>query len=232
MRVYALRAGTLLLILLVIVTGPLHRSFADGCDPLADVEVGYPPTTDWQWVTDACPPPPSAGPSPTFNGVGVTLYGGVTAPTLNNLFGMTVPAVPLRINSLVRDGYEGGLLINSWVNQDIGFRLTLGVADFPRQVGGMSFQLGQLTLGTVLKLVGSQTVFLYLAADGGGALSGLQVSNALSGTSPSPFLDVGIGLNVLFFEVEVDYAALFSPGGLPGGTAPFFYVPFTLGIHL
>lgn len=207
-------------------------AYGDGCDPLADEEVGYPPTTDWQWVTDACPPPPSAESSPAFNGVGVTLYGGMTVPTLDDLFGVPVPSGNPRINSFVRNGYEGGLSINSWINQDIGFRLNMGIEDFPKETGGMSFQVGEVTLGTVLKLLGSQTSFLYLAIDGGSALSGLDVTNAFSGTASSAYLDVGLGMNISFVTVEVDYVALFSPGGLPQGGSPFFFVPVTIGLHL
>lgn len=208
------------------------KAYADGCDPLADEEVGYPPTTSWQWITDACPPPPSADSSPGFNGVGVTLYGGITVPTLNDLFGVTVSPETPRINSFVQNGYEGGFSLNSWINQDIGFRLMLGVEDFPGQIGGRSFQVGEVTLGTVLKLLGSQTSFLYLAIDGGGALSGLDVTNIFSGTASSACLDVGLGVNISFVEVEIDYVTLFSPGGLSRGGNPFFFVPVTLGIHL
>jgi len=151
---------------------------------------------------------------------------------LDDLIGVTIPAGSGRINSFVRNGYEGGLAVNSWINQDIGFRLMLGVEDFPRQIGGMSFQAGEVTLGTVLKLLGSQTSFLYLAIDGGGALSGLEVTNAFSGTASSAYLGVGLGMNISFVDVEIDYVTLFSPGGLPQGGSPFFFVPITIGLHL
>ncbi|MHB1757171.1 MAG: hypothetical protein ACYCT9_06620 [Leptospirillum sp.] len=230
------RWSSLIFCFLMVSFLPLHggggSAYADGCDPLADEEVGYPPTTDWEWITDACPPPPSADASPSFNGVGVTLYGGVTVPTRNDLFGVSVRPGIASINSLVRNGYEGGLSVNSWINQDIGFRVILGIEDFPGQIGGKSFQAGEVTLGTVLKLLGSQTIFLYLAMDGGGALSGLDVSNAFSGTAPSAYLDVGLGLNISFVAVEIDYVTLFTPGGLPNGGNPFFFVPLTIGLHL
>lgn len=224
------------ILFLVFCFLPLHgaegTAYADGCDPLADEEVGYPPTTDWEWITDACPPPPSADASPSFNGVGVTLYGGVTFPTRNDLFGVPVPPGITPINSFVQNGYEGGLSVNSWINQNIGFRMMLGIEDFPGQIGDRSFQAGEVTLGPVLKLLGSQTTFLYLAIDGGGALSGLDVKNVFSGTASSAYLDVGFGLNMSFVAVEIDYVTLFTPGGLPNGESPFFFVPITIGLHL
>ena len=227
-----MRVATFFMVCFLLLYGGASGAYGDGCDPLADEEVGYPPTTSWQWITDACPPPPSADSSPSFNGVGVTLYGGITVPTLNDIFGVAVSPESPRIDSFVRNGYEGGFSVNSWINQDIGFRLMLGIEDFPGQIGRSSFQVGEVTLGTVLKLLGSQTCYLYLAIDGGGALSGLGVTNAFSGTASSAYLDVGLGVNISFVEVEVDYVTLFSPGGLSQGGNPFFFVPVTLGIHL
>jgi hypothetical protein len=225
-------SATLFLVCFLLSPGGATVAYGDGCDPLADEEVGYPPTTDWQWITDACPPPPSSDGSPSFNGVGVTLYGGITVPTLSDLFGVTVPSGASRINSFVQNGYEGGLSINSWINQNVGFRLMLGVEDFPGQTGRMSFQAGEVTLGTVLKLLGSQTTFLYLAIDGGGALSGLEVTNIFSGTTSSAYLDVGMGVNISFVDLEIDYVTLFTPGETPQTGSPFFFVPVTIGLHL
>ena len=228
------RSTTISAVILIIalMAGFPADAPADGngsCDSLYSLEAGG--HTIWDFFSHPCP---QEAEQETFvpPGVGVTVLGIWPVPALWNPLGFpSAPDRPL-VNSLVSDGYGGGLEINGWLTSNFGLRLEVGVLDFPGQPGNAAFQVLPVTLGVEVRLLGDSQVFLYLAADGGIAVNGQNTSNVFVGTSGSPYLQGGFGLNVFMFQLEADYATIVQPLGASKNANPFFFVPVSLGLHL
>ena len=222
--------GAVLLVLGTVFFGNAKaRADGDSCDPLYSLESGG--HTIWDFFSHPCPPEPDQ-PTAPVPGTGVTVLGIRPFPVLDDPLGF--PEVPgrLQLANLVGNGYGGGLEINGWLTTNFGLRLEVGLLNFPGQPGQASFQVLPVTLGVEVRLLGDTRTFVYLAADGGVAVNGQNAQNVFVGTSGSPYVQAGIGLNLFMIQIEADYAAIVQPLGAARSANPFFFVPVSLGIHL
>ncbi|MHB1286642.1 MAG: hypothetical protein ACYCYP_08805 [Leptospirales bacterium] len=229
------KAGTILLVamaLSALLLLPPAESRADSpvtCDSLYSLESGG--HTVWDFFSHPCPPESTDSES-ALPGIGVTLLGIRTVPTLFNPFGTPVSQNDPLLNNQIENGFGGGIEINGWLAPNLALRFETSFLDFPAQAAGASFQAMPVTLGVEIRLVGSEKVFLYAAADGGIVINGPETANIFVGTGGSPYMQEGIGLNLYFLQFEADYATIFQPFGGSLHTNPLFFVPFSLGIHL
>lgn len=201
-----------------------------GCDSLYSDTAGN--HTVWGFFSHPCPPEPEESAAVILPGVGVTVRGIWAVPTLSNPLGFPVSQNNPSLNAELQNGFGGGLEITGWFTPNLALRLQFGLLDFPAAPGYAAFQVMPVTLGAEIRLLGSRSVFLYVAADGGIAINGQNASNIFSGTAGSPYVQAGVGLNIYFLELEADYAAVASPLGGLAHTNPFFFLPLSIGIHL
>ena len=208
---------------------PVARADGDICDPLYNLEAGG--HTVWDFFSHPCPPEPDQAVTP-LPGIGVTVLGIRTYPTLYNPLGFPSSPGQIQVANLVGNGYGGGLEINGWLSSNFGLRLEVGLLNFPGQPGESSFEVLPATLGVEVRLLGDTRTFVYLAVDGGIAVNGQNAQNVFVGTSGSPYLQAGIGLNIFMIQIEADYATIVQPLGASRNANPFFFVPVSLGVHL
>lgn len=227
-RKWAFRFAFLLLGQIVFGTS-FARAEGDICDPLYSLEAGG--HTVWDFFSHPCPPQPDQTDAP-LPGIGVTLLGIRPFPVLDNPLGFPSSPGRLLLANQVENGYGGGLEINGWLSADLSLRLEIGLMDFPGQPGHSSFDVLPVTLGVEVRLLGDSKTFVYLAADGGVAVNGQNAQNVFVGTSGSPYVQAGIGLNIFMLQIEADYAAIVQPLGASRNANPFFFVPVSLGVHL
>ena len=201
-----------------------------GCDSLYSSRAGN--HTAWDFFSHPCPPEPDENTPVVLPGVGVTFKGIWGVPTLSNPLGFPVSQYNPILNNQVANGYGGGLEITGWLSSNLALRFQFGLLNFPGQPGFSTFQVMPVTLGAEVRLLGTRSVFLYVAGDGGIAINGQNTANIFTGTAGSPYVQAGIGLNVYFLELEADYAAVASPLGGLSHTNPFFFLPLSIGIHL
>ncbi len=198
--------------------------------------------TVWSWFEHPCPP--STGEdssSPILPGVGVTLQGFWIPFTADNPFGTPVsPTLPL-ISQSVSAGYGGGIEITGWLAQNLALRLQANVWNFPSRPGlKQDFSMAPILLGLEVRVLGGDRVYLYVAADGGVAANGMNVSNAFVGTGWGTYAQGAVGLNFYAIQLEAAYGVLMNPlqsgttglQGTGGKTNPFFIVPLSVGFHL
>lgn len=232
------RMGLVVLVLAFVfwtLSGPcpaLADSEKDGesCDPLEATWPGE--GTEWTWFPDRTCPDSSQddGGKGGFRGFGLTFTGSVLDPTseniLNNSDPSSFPIVPME------RGFGGGIKINAWLAADVDVRLELDYWSFAQQSPVLS--MAPATLGLELRLFGDDDVFAYAAGDAGiAAIDGAPSQNLFGkGTSGAAFYQLGVGMNVYFFDLEVDYAMVPSPVVDGRAVRPFFIVPLTLGVHL
>ena len=213
-----------------IAIGPsVARADGDTCDPLYSLESGG--HTVWDFFSHPCPPEPDQTDTPV-PGIGVTLLGIRTFPLLYNPLGFPSSSGRILLQNQVENSFGGALEINGWLTTNLGLRLEIGMMDFPGQPGQSSFDVLPVTLGVEVRLLGDTRTFVYLAADGGVIVNGQNAQNVFVGTSGSPYVQAGIGLNLLMFQIEADYAAILQPLGAFRNANPFFFVPVSLGVHL
>jgi hypothetical protein len=205
------------------------RADGDICDPLYSLESGG--HTVWDFFSHPCPPEPDET-EPALPGIGVTLLGIRPFPVLSNPIGFSSSPGRLLLQDQVENGFGGALEINGWLSANLGLRLEIGMMDFPGQPGQSSFDLLPVTLGVEVRLLGDTRTFVYMAADGGVAVNGQNAQNVFVGTSGSPYIQAGIGLNLWMLQLEADYAAILQPLGAFRNANPFFFVPVSLGVHL
>ena len=213
----------------VLPSGALADDSSLPCDSLYSIEAGG--HTVWDFFSHPCPPEPAAS-EPVLPGIGVTLLGIRTFPTLYNPLGVPVSQNEPLLNNQITNGYGGGIEINGWLTPNMGLRFETEFLNFPAQAGGASFQAMPVTLGAEIRLIGSREVFLYAAVDGGIVINGPDTANIFVGTGGSPYLQEGIGVNLFFLQFEVDYATIFQPFGGSLHPNPLFFVPFSVGVHL
>lgn len=199
------------------------------CDSLYSTEAGS--HTIWDFFSHPCPPEPDDSQAP-LPGVGVTIQGFRTFPTLSNPLGVSVSENGVLLNNQVTNGYGGGIGINGWLSPNLGLRFEAGFLNFPAQAGGSSFQAIPVTLGVEVRLIGSRDIFLYAAADGGAVVNGQNTANLFVGTGVSPYMQGGIGINIFFLQIEADYATIFQPFETSLHSNPLFFIPLSVGVHM
>jgi len=229
----------------VLLLGILHgpnpaRADDPTCDSLGSVTPGE--GTVWSWFEHPCPPAPEETESGSIlPGVGVTLQGFWIPLTGANPTGTPVSqSLPL-IGQSVSTGYGGGLEFTGWLAQNLAMRFQADLWNFPSRPGlNQAFSMLPILLGLEVRLLGGDRVYLYVAADGGIAANGMNVSNAYSGTGWGTYAQGVVGLNFYALQFEASYGVLMNPlqlgttglVGTGGKTNPFFIVPLSVGFHL
>ena len=231
--------GMLLFSGMLFPPAPAHADDST-CDTLGSVTPGE--GTVWSWFAHPCPPALGEGnTSSILPGVGVTFLGFWIPFTADNPFGTPVSqSLPL-ISRSVFAGYGGGLEITGWLAQNLALRFQADVWNFPSRPGfNQDFSVVPILLGLEVRILGGDRVYLYLAADGGVAANGMNVSNAFVGTGWGTYAQGTVGLNVYALQFEASYGVLMNPlqpgttglQGTGGKTNPFFIVPLSVGFHL
>ena len=234
-----LLGGVLLVSGMLLIPG-VARADDPTCDTLGSVTPRE--GTVWSWFEHPCPPTLGEDDTSTvLPGVGVTFLGFWIPFTADNPFGIPVSQNLPLISQSVFAGYGGGLEITGWLAPNLAVRFQTDVWNFPSRPGlRQDFSMIPILLGLEVRVLGGDRVYLYVAADGGVAANGMNVSNAFVGTGWGTYAQGSVGLNVYALQFEASYGALMNPlqsgttglQGTGGKTNPFFIVPLSIGFHL
>ncbi len=238
-RVLSLLGCALLLSGILFAPG-VARADDPTCDSLDSVTPQE--GTVWSWFEHPCPPALGEDNTSTLlPGVGVTFLGFWIPFTADNPFGIPVSQNLPLISQSVFAGYGGGLEITGWLAQNLAVRFQTDVWNFPSRPGlKQDFSMVPILLGLEVRVLGGDRVYLYVAADGGVAANGMNVSNAFVGTGWGTYAQGVVGLNVYALQFEAAYGVLMNPmqpgttglSGTGGKSNPFFIVPLSVGFHL